>query len=140
MTDINQTNNKEMQVSEFENLLQVYTEHTLKNDSSLPPQTRVVKETVDGIYGRLNASETSILEKFEIIESNFNQLKSTMASKVTNNLDTIVESIETEVRRAKGEEQELFERIKKEKDRLDDFFLAAEVGDIAIDTLVEIQK
>jgi hypothetical protein len=140
MADIDQTNNKEMQVSEFENLLQVYTEHTLKNDSSLPPQTRVVKEHLDRIENILAAKDTELDSRVSFVEKGFEQLNSNIASKVDSNFNTIINSINTEVNRAKGKEKELSDRISTEKERLDDFFKAAEVGDIAIDTLVEIQK
>lgn len=140
MADINQTNNKEMQVSEFENLLQVYTEHTLKNDSSLPPQTRVVKEHLDRIENILAAKDTELDSRVSFVEKGFEQLNSNITSKVDSNFDSIITSIDTEVNRAKKSEKELSERISTEKERLDDFFKAAEVGDIAIDTLVEIQK
>lgn len=140
MADINQTNNKEMQVSEFENLLQVYTEHTLKNDSSLPPQTRVVKEHLDRIENILAAKDTELDSRVSFVEKGFEQLNSNITSKVDSNFDSIITSIDTEVNRAKKSEKELSDRISTEKERLDDFFKAAEVGDIAIDTLVEIQK
>ena len=140
MADINQTNNKEMQVSEFENLLQVYTEHTLKNDSSLPPQTRVVKEHLDRIENILAAKDTELDSRVSFVEKGFEQLNSNITSKVDSNFNAVINSINTEVNRAKGKEKELSDRISTEKERLDDFFKAAEVGDIAIDTLVEIQK
>ena len=140
MTDINQTNNKETQVSEFENLLQVYTEHTLKNDSSLPPQTRVVKEQLDRVENILAAKDTELDSRVSFVEKGFEQLNSNITSKVDSSFDTIIASINTEVTRAKNKEKELSDRISTEKERLDDFFKAAEVGEIAIDTLVEIQK
>ena len=140
MTDINQTNNKETQVSEFENLLQVYTEHTLKNDSSLPPQTRVVKEQLDRVENILAAKDTELDSRVSFVEKGFEQLNSNITSKVDSNFDTIIASINTEVTRAKNKEKELSDRVSTEKERLDDFFKAAEVGEIAIDTLVEIQK
>jgi hypothetical protein len=138
--DINKTNNNEKQVTEFENLLQVYTENTLKDNSSLPPQTRVVKEQLDRIENILVAKDTELDSRVSFVEKGFEQLNSNITSKVGNSFDSIITSIDTEVNRAKSKEKELSDRISTEKDRLDDFFKAAEVGDIAIDTLVEIQK
>jgi hypothetical protein len=142
MTDINQTNNKENQTSnsEFENLLQVYTECALNPDSSLPPQTRVVAESLTGIQKLLEAKDVQLDERMSFVEDKFSKLDTELISKVNNNLDTIITSIDTEVNRAKDKEKELLDRIRVEKDRLDDFFKAAEIGDIAIDTLVEVQK
>jgi hypothetical protein len=138
--DINKTNNNEKQVTEFENLLQVYTENTLKDNSSLPPQTRIVKGELDRIENVLSAKDTELDFRVSDVEAKFEQLNSTVTSKVDTNFDTVVKSIEFEVNRAKAEEKELYSQITAEKERLNDFFVAAEVGDIAIDTLVEIQK
>lgn len=138
--DTTKTNNNEKQVTEFENLLQVYTENTLKDNSSLPPQTRIVKGELDRIENVLSAKDTELDFRVSDVEAKFEQLNSTVTSKVDTNFDTVVKSIEFEVNRAKAEEKELYSQITAEKERLNDFFVAAEVGDIAIDTLVEIQK
>ena len=140
MADINQTNNKEKQVSEFENLLQVYTEHTLKEDSSLPPQTRVVKETLDSIKGILDAKDTELDERVSIVESKFDELDTNLTTKVNSNLDMIVTSISTEADRAKLSEKDLSDRILREKERLDAFLEGEDITDTAIDTLKEIQR
>ena len=140
MADINQTNNKEKQVSEFENLLQVYTEHTLKEDSSLPPQTRVVKETLDSIKGILDAKDTELDERVSIVESKFDELDTTLTTKVNNNLDMIAASISTEADRAKLSEKDLSDRIFREKERLDAFLEGEDIADTTIDTLKEIQR
>jgi hypothetical protein len=162
MADINQTNNKEKQVSEFENLLQVYTEkslYTVKVDadgniiyddkgnpilepklSELPPQTRTVAESLVGVQKRLEAKDTQLDERVSTVETKFEQLSSNVTSKVNSNSDLIVTAINDEYTRATTVEKKLSDRITAEENRLDDFFKAAEVGEIAIDTLVEIQK
>ena len=140
MADINQTNSKEKQVSEFENLLQVYTEHTLKEDSSLPPQTRVVKETLDSIKGILDAKDIELDERVSIVESKFDDLDTELTTKVNSNLDMITTSISTEADRAKLSEKELSDRIFHEKERIDAFLEGEDITDTAIDTLKEIQR
>lgn len=161
MADIN-NNEKNMQATEFKELLKVYTEHSLytyevdadgkivldadgnpviiPSQSELPPQTRVVAESLTGIQKLLEAKDVQLDERMSFVEDKFSELDTELTNKVNNNLDAIITSIDTEENRAKKSEKDLSDRIKKEKDRLDDFFKAAEVGDIAIDTLVEIQK
>jgi hypothetical protein len=141
MTDINQTNNKERQISnsEFENLLQVYTEHTLKADSSLPPQTRVVAESLTGVQKVLEAKDIQLDERVSFVENKFSELNTNLTNKVDNNLNAIITSIDTEVNRAKIEEKLLSNRILDEKNRLDLFFENADRSEAAIDNLKEIQ-
>jgi hypothetical protein len=161
MADIN-NNEKNMQATEFKELLKVYTDHSLytyevdadgnivydadgnpviiPSQSELPPQTRVVAESLTGIQKLLEAKDVQLDERMYFVEDKFSKLNTELTNKVNNNLDAIITSIDTEENRAKKSEKELSDRISTEKDRLDEFFKAAEVGDIAIDTLVEIQK
>ena len=160
--DTNQTNNKEKQIAEFENLLKVYTDHSLYTYeldgngnivyddngnpilkpklSDLPPQTRIVAESITQVQNLLGAKDQQLDERMSIVENKFDDLKADVVVKVTNNLESMARSIGDETDRAMNKEQELLDKITVEKNRIDDFFKAAEVGDIAIDTLVEIQK
>ena len=88
----------------------------------------------------LDAKDIQLDERMSIVEDKFSKLDADMTVKVTNNLEILARSIGDEADRARNKEQELLDKITIEKDRIDDFFKAAEVGDIAIDTLIEIQK
>ena len=150
MSDTNQVTNTEL-VQEVRNKLQLYTDNTLKSDSALPPQNKVVYEAITELKAKLETLSSTLDRKTTLVENPdevsadniykyIHDLKDHVNQIEATNFTFLNNSIEEEVNRAKKTELNLSDRIDAEKERLDTFLNGEAIEGTAIDTLKEIQK
>lgn len=140
MADTNQTNNKGILESEFSDILKLYTDHILKADSAFPPQNKVVHAAVASLQDSLDKKTAALNDRVTNDEQRLNLVEAALGSQLDTNITAITDAVVSEVARAKRSENDLSERIKAEKERLDVFLHGEDIEGTAIDTLKEIQR
>lgn len=140
MADTNQINNKGLLESEFKNVLKLYTETILKEDSTLPPQNKAVYEAIKEVEDKVNLLEQLLTQRIDQGETNLISLRDILSNRFDTFNSNLDKAINLEVDRAKQTEANLSDRIDTEKERLDVFLNGEDIEGTAIDTLKEIQR
>lgn len=140
MADTNQINNKGLLESEFKNVLKLYTETILKEDSTLPPQNKAVYEAIKEVEDKVNLLEQLLTQRIDQGETNLIALRDILSNRFDTLDSNLDRAINLEVDRAKQAEANLSDRIDTEKERLDVFLSGEDIEGTAIDTLKEIQR
>ena len=140
MADTNQTNNKGLLESEFKNILKLYTETILKEDSTLPPQNKAVYEAIKNLQDILDQQGKTLASEISKNNEALSAAKTLLLSRIDNNYSNLDTAITSEVKRAREVEANISDRIDTEKERLDVFLKGEDIEGTAIDTLKEIQR
>ena len=140
MADTNQTNNKGLLESEFKNILKLYTETILKEDSTLPPQNKAVYEAIKNLQDILDQQGKTLASEISKNNEALSAAKTLLLNRTDNNFSDLNTAITSEVKRAKEVEANISDRIDTEKERLDVFLKGEDIEGTAIDTLKEIQR
>lgn len=140
MADTNQTNNKGLLESEFKNILKLYTETILKEDSTLPPQNKAVYEAIKNLQDILDQQGKTLASEISKNNEALSAAKTLLLNRTDNNFSDLNTAITSEVKRAKEVEANISDRIDTEKERLDVFLNGEDIEGTAIDTLKEIQR
>jgi hypothetical protein len=141
MADTNQTNTtKGILESEFVDILKLYTETILKEDSTLPPQNKAVYEAIKNLQDTLDRHGKTLTLKTNRMTAELQTAQELFSNKLTATSDKLINTIKVEADRAKTTEFDLYDRIEAEKERLDAFLKGEDVEGTAIDTLKEIQR
>lgn len=140
MADTNQTNNKGLLESEFKNILKLYTETILKEDSILPPQNKAVYEAIKNLQDILEQQGKLLASEISKNNEALSAAKTLLLNRTDNNFSDLNTAITSEVKRAKEVEANISDRIDTEKERLDVFLNGEDIEGTAIDTLKEIQR
>lgn len=140
MADTNQTNNKGLLESEFKNILKLYTETILKEDSTLPPQNKAVYEAIKDLQDILDQQGKTLASEISKNNEALSAAKTLLLNRTDNNFSDLNTAITSEVKRAKEVEANISDRIDTEKERLDVFLNGEDIEGTAIDTLKEIQR
>ena len=140
MADTNQTNNKGLLESEFKNILKLYTETILKEDSTLPPQNKAVYEAIKNLQDILDQQGKTLASEISKNNEALSAAKTLLLNRTDNNFSDLNTAITSEVKRAREVEANISDRIDTEKERLDVFLKGEDIEGTAIDTLKEIQR
>jgi hypothetical protein len=141
MADTNQTNTtKGILESEFVDILKLYTETILKEDSTLPPQNKAVYEAIKNLQDTLDRHGKTLTLKTNRMTAELQTAQELFSNKLTATSDKLINTIKIEADRAKTTEFDLYDRIEAEKERLDTFLKGEDVEGTALDTLKEIQR
>lgn len=150
MSETNQITTEEI-IDAIRYKLHLYTDHELKSDSFLPPATMVVHEAISKLQNDLKDLNDSVNEKLTKVTNNdenpnknniyvyVDNTKAEIEKNYDSKIETLEKAIQLNTDNAEDYKHDLSEQIKTERERLDTFLSASDIGNEAIDTLKEIQ-